>query len=679
MITLGSTLAGKSGPSIQTVINGSTITKTQGCYLSEIDSKFYSVDSNTNVITQKTATGIIFKFYTGVAEDAELPATPSSEMILNASDFIVNSAGSQILQATTLGGGGGGSSTYADGTASAPSINFANETKSGFYRINTNEVGFSINETLRHRFRITDLTFWADNAGSTNFGQFNILGLTNNLKYCTAGFNTTADYGMIEAGLDGTGYYDVVLNRNNSSNVLIGTTTNSYSTRFFVNGTVGVSGGLILNDGSAGTPALRFETGPTNGLYYESSELKFAIGGRQFLSFTSSTTKVSRYLNFATTTRLRYPDAPANSYAITLPSTLPATPVILNARGSGSYVFTEPLLGMFGTGPTGDVTIAGTVTLTNDVFYNNLTISGTNNIATAGFRIFVKGKLTFDTITSTTGAIRHNGGNSSGSTAGTAAAAGVFTISGAGSTGGAGGTTTGSQAVAPTSVTNGVGGAGGLGAAGSAGTSGAGGSARAGGVITNERTYSMMDSGVYVTNATRPSGGAGGAGGGGGGGNGSAGGAGGGGAGGGGVVVVFANVVEFIGSHTVPLVCALGGNGGNGTNSPAANRGAGGGGGGGGGGFVLFVCRDIIGTPPTDWISVNGGTGGNGGNGVAPTLGAAGGTGGSGGIYYYVCQMRNVTAGSVHTRVLGTAGSAASGQTGGSGGAGGVQTIGSTY
>src|SRR5271165_4942252 len=77
----------------------------------------------------------------------------------------------------------------------------------------------------------------------------------------------------------------------------------------------------------------------------------------------------------------------------------------------------------FGDGSDGNVTVnSGITTLTQDMFYNNLTLSGTGSIYTNGYRIFVKNKL--DLTAAAVGAINFNGlvgGNASAATGGTAA------------------------------------------------------------------------------------------------------------------------------------------------------------------------------------------------------------------------------------------------------------------
>ena len=60
----------------------------------------------------------------------------------------------------------------------------------------------------------------------------------------------------------------------------------------------------------------------------------------------------------------------------------------------------------FGDGSDGDVTIAGTVTLTRDMSYRTLTITGANKIVTAGFRLRAQ---VLDLSGANAGAIQRNG------------------------------------------------------------------------------------------------------------------------------------------------------------------------------------------------------------------------------------------------------------------------------
>ena len=58
---------------------------------------------------------------------------------------------------------------------------------------------------------------------------------------------------------------------------------------------------------------------------------------------------------------------------------------------------------IYGDGSDGDVTIAGTITLTRDMYYNNLVIPTGTILDPAGYRVFVKGTI------SGIGTIRRNG------------------------------------------------------------------------------------------------------------------------------------------------------------------------------------------------------------------------------------------------------------------------------
>jgi hypothetical protein len=69
----------------------------------------------------------------------------------------------------------------------------------------------------------------------------------------------------------------------------------------------------------------------------------------------------------------------------------------------------------FGDGSDGDVTISsGTTTLSTDMFYNNLTMSGTAILNPNGYKVFVKGKLT----TAVGNKIQRNGNNGTAGTFG---------------------------------------------------------------------------------------------------------------------------------------------------------------------------------------------------------------------------------------------------------------------
>lgn len=325
----------------------------------------------------------------------------------------------------------------------------------------------------------------------------------------------------------------------------------------------------------------------------------------------------------------------------------------------------------FGDGNDGDVSLSsGTTTLTQDMFYNNLTLSGTAIIITAGYRIFVKGTL--DLSNAQAGAIRWNGvsgGNGSvgtGGTAGTALASAALGGAAVGSVGGTGTTTTGGQAGAPGTGSGSNGGAGGLGGTGGTGNAGANaaGAARAGGSISAALefarfTYDLLRGAALIV------GGAGGAGGSAGGGDGASVGRGGGGGGsGGGIVAIWAKTITTSVSTPSGVITSLGGNGGLGASATGANVGGGGGGAGGGGGYILVFCENRSGPTVTNGLQATGGIAGNGGNGFGTGLGGSAGSGGNGGRIRLFRTLNNSS-----TSVVGSAGpapiSAPSGVTGG--------------
>lgn len=264
-----------------------------------------------------------------------------------------------------------------------------------------------------------------------------------------------------------------------------------------------------------------------------------------------------------------------------------------------------PALFPYGSGADGNVTIAGTVTLTRDMEYNDLIVPVGTVLVTAGFLVSVRGTL------SGAGTIRWNGNDGVGATAGAALASKTF----GGSPVGATGVITDQAGAAGTAATpNGGadGGAGGTGKAAGANAGGAGGvgTVPLGGV---EQSYSAVKAllGWVVKSdgsfAQLLGGGSGGAG------AGDGTGTGGGGASGGGVVGIAAQVCDFAGA-----IEAKGGIGGDSTALGHA-----GGGGGGGGGSIRLVTRELR-TVPT--FTVTGGVGGQK-NGTGGTVGVTGQTG----------------------------------------------------
>jgi len=258
----------------------------------------------------------------------------------------------------------------------------------------------------------------------------------------------------------------------------------------------------------------------------------------------------------------------------------------------------QPVAG-FGDGSDGDVVIAVNTTLTRDMSYNNLTINGGVTLSTAGFVIRVRGTLLNN---GTIGCSGGAGGNGVGFPLGTGGVAGVAPYSyvttkdyvnhpGKGGVGGS---------VAADGANNAAGGVGGTPRVDfyfmphhlQAGCGGGGGGSH--GLVP-----AAGQGGDFVGSGS--SGGAGGAGLG-------AGGdqlGGGGGGAGGGVILIYAFVINNVGS-----ILAVGGAGGNGINGGGGNFSGNGGGGGGGTIIILYRTATLLGTR-----TVTGGAAGVGGNG----------------------------------------------------------------
>lgn len=276
---------------------------------------------------------------------------------------------------------------------------------------------------------------------------------------------------------------------------------------------------------------------------------------------------------------------------------------------------------IFGNGIDGDLIISsGTTTLTKDMFYNNVVISGSASIITNGFKLYC---LYLDLTSAPSDAIKWNGNNGSDGSGGTGGAGGAGLISGSvggSSAGGHGGNTDNAGSDAST-ISFLAGGSGGH------GTGGWGGNINAGAGNISNGNYRLpyfdhnLINGVSLLN--------GGGSGGGGGGDHPIGG-GGGGASGAGVVSIFAKTINRGSSTQSSAIQAVGGTGGNCINTSGF-------GGGGGGGFIYIVCNKLIGTIAVNCLDASGGdrgdTGGAGGritiinlsqNMVSDNVGAAG-------------------------------------------------------
>ena len=308
--------------------------------------------------------------------------------------------------------------------------------------------------------------------------------------------------------------------------------------------------------------------------------------------------------------------------------------VIMGDDAAGSYaqwdnsagtfnVFGSNISPTFGDGSDGDVTIgAGTTTLTRDMYYNNLTITGT--LQTDGYKVHVKATLNgTGTIAGKTGG---NGGNASGVTAGSAGAestsgpikgrAGVAGGSNGAGAGGAAGTSGLFGSFGSSGTQGGSGGSGGN-------PGGAGGAV---GAVTTAQTKMIDKTAVvgmiYLQSDTvaiqKPCGSSGGGQGGGSGASPSPGAGGGSGASGG---TIWVAAKTWAGTFTISSVGGNGGNGGNGT-AGGGDAGGGGGGAGGNGGSTLFIYETKTWTGS---YVLTAGTGGSGGTGAG-----SGGNGGNG-------------------------------------------------
>ncbi len=133
-------------------------------------------------------------------------------------------------------------------------------------------------------------------------------------------------------------------------------------------------------------------------------------------------------------------------------------------QGAGQAIEDGVLLAFYGDGSDGNLAAgAGVTTLGKDTYYNNVTLNATDTIATAGYRLFIKGTLTM-----ANGAIiRNNGGVGADGVGGAGGAAGIAAPSGTvlgGSAAGAGGSL--AAGAVGTVLADSLGGSGGGGGAG---------------------------------------------------------------------------------------------------------------------------------------------------------------------------------------------------------------------
>lgn len=319
--------------------------------------------------------------------------------------------------------------------------------------------------------------------------------------------------------------------------------------------------------------------------------------------------------------------------------------VVYDASGKFQIISSPNIYGDFGDGSDGDVTISGTTTLTSDMYYNNLVVTGTLN--TANWRVFIKGTLSGNGTIQNNGGNGGNGGTPTAGTAGAKIADGYFVTlpgyvgglgsGGSGDAGGAqgGSATAGGNSLFSIGVVGVVGGGGGSPNSGSyAGANGGVAGTKTDALqrfgLIRHQTISAID--YALTGTTNKLTGPSGSGSGGGGGdrkNGdtSTGGGGGGSGAPGGIMALYVN--NWTGTVTLKSTGGNGGNGGDGVKTGSGEAGGGGGGGGGSGGriFVVYKTKTWTGS-----YVLTGGTGGTGGVSVTastPGNGTAGTAGNS--------------------------------------------------
>lgn len=300
-----------------------------------------------------------------------------------------------------------------------------------------------------------------------------------------------------------------------------------------------------------------------------------------------------------------------------------------------------PVAAYFGSGIDGALSISsGSTVLTRDMFYTNLTISGTAKLAPAGFKVFASGTCDFRgaagqaiTVQGSVGGI---GGNVT--TAGTGGLT-AYTVAHslgtpqAGTPGGVGGITTGTAGGQAASFSTSNGGSNGATGAGGTGTGGAGGAGH--GVTAPSLAQAFPRLAIdLMSGVTLVGGSNGGTGGSGGGGDGTTAGSGGGGGGGGGGGIWLACNHVLRSGAAASAISAKAGGGGLGGSPTITARGAASGGSGGGGGIIYFLYASIDDSPNTPvvgFFDVGGGNGGQGGTAISAATGGASGGGGAAG------------------------------------------------
>lgn len=269
--------------------------------------------------------------------------------------------------------------------------------------------------TFSQSSAVTTLTVRGDwNAGATNNSQLYLTGFSNTNKQLRLGFETTSNYGYIQAVTSGTGTNNLALNPSGGA-VLINTTTTDGTNKLIVNGSTRIDGDVksdlfvkgSYTSGDFGSPAYQ------NLIEYGAPTYKSYIqGGNEYNSNTGT------FLRFVVNGL-----AGANTpiYALTLSSTGAATFSSsvtaggnIRANAEGTYMGIDatviPRLGF--------VKVAGAqpfMAFASDPFTIKVS-SGTNieasNSFTTAVTIATSGATTFASTVTTTGFIKSGSSDS---------------------------------------------------------------------------------------------------------------------------------------------------------------------------------------------------------------------------------------------------------------------------
>jgi hypothetical protein len=121
--------------------------------------------------------------------------------------------------------------------------------------------------------------FWkltiANDVTSSDDGQLMLIGTTSSAKRFSIGYNTTSNFGFMQAYQNGVGYNNLIINPN-GGNLLVGTTTDA-GFRLDVNGTGRVSGVLTTNSGTNSTNGIQIISSLSSSLF---------TGGIEFIRTT---------------------------------------------------------------------------------------------------------------------------------------------------------------------------------------------------------------------------------------------------------------------------------------------------------------------------------------------------------------------------------------------------------